>query len=171
LKRQARSYWCGVASIANALEVLGIARSQREIQRLCHVSPEAGTDEVEMKRALLANGCDVDEWHDEYFDDNSVWWVRDSVTAGNPVILCVDQSEHWVTVIGICGDRFVLFDPSRNAGIEVHSADTLAERWADDEDGYYGLAISVRKHDDNESTARDHRDAGDREDDPRQGSR
>jgi hypothetical protein len=57
----------------------------------------------------------------------------------------VDASEHWVTVIGLCGKRFVLFDPSRNAGIEVHSADTLAERWKDDEDGYYGLAVSVRK--------------------------
>jgi ABC-type bacteriocin/lantibiotic exporter with double-glycine peptidase domain len=143
VKRQAKSYWCGLASIANALEVLGIRRSQREIDRLCHVSPEAGCDEVEMKRALLANGCDVDEWPG--IDcDTALRWVDGCMGDGMPVILCVDDDEHWVTVIGTCGPRYIVFDPSRNAGIEVHSPPSLAARWVNAAGDYYGLGVSLK---------------------------
>jgi len=142
VKRQARSYWCGVASIANALEVLGIRRSQREVERLCHVSPEAGTDEVEMKRALLANGMAVDEWSSKDLDDTIDWLTRHLASAG-PAVLCVDDWEHWVTAIGLCGDAIVLYDPSRNHGVEVHTAQSLAHRWAS-EGIYYGIGLSSR---------------------------
>lgn len=143
MRAQRKGYWCGIASIANALEVLGIRRTQREIAKLCHVTPSAGTNETEMKRALLANGVGVDEWHTAS-DAGAQTWLRDHLLQHGPVILVVDQSDHWVTVIGFCNDRFVVFDPSRNSGIEVHDGDSLFARWKDDEDGYYGIGVSLR---------------------------
>lgn len=141
VKRQSTSYFCGVASIANALEALGIRRSQREIARLCHVTPEAGTNENEMLRALFANGLKVDAWHSAEAKQSDEWlWLQ----VGNygPAILSVDACEHWVTVIGVCATDYIIFDPSRNHGIEVHTFATLKERWFDCDDGYYGLGCS-----------------------------
>lgn len=150
MKKQSKSWWCGVASIANALEVLGIRRSQREVARLCHVSPEAGTDETEMKRALLANGVGVDEWDSTRYEGmspkppiRSVNWVEFCLTLGRAVILCVDDDEHWVTAIGLCGRRVIVFDPSRNHGIEVHRPASLAARWMNSDGVFYGLGVSL----------------------------
>ncbi len=142
MKRQINSHYCGVASIANALEVLGIRRSQREIARLCDVRPEVGTDETELKRALLGNRVDVDEWlHKE--DENSRAWLYSHLFGSGPVVLCLDESDHWSTAIGVCKDKFLVFDPARDCGVEVHSWDTLRFRWRDTEDGFYGVGVSL----------------------------
>jgi ABC-type bacteriocin/lantibiotic exporter with double-glycine peptidase domain len=147
VKRQSKSYWCGVASIANALEVLGIRRSQREIARLCDVSPEAGCNETELKRALLANGVQVDEWKaikdHEADDDASEDWLWSHIANRGPAILCVDDDDHWVTVIGTCGFNYIVFDPSRNQGIEVHTPESLADRWMSSDFEYYGIGVSL----------------------------
>lgn len=144
MRAQRKGYWCGVASIANALEVLGIRRAQREIAKLCHVTPSAGTNEVEMMRALLANGVAVDEYSGDWGKD-AYYWVLDSLDKGWPCVLCVDNDEHWVTAIGKCGEHSVLvFDPSRNSGIEVHDTTTLPIRWGNEDGIYYGLAITHR---------------------------
>jgi ABC-type bacteriocin/lantibiotic exporter with double-glycine peptidase domain len=144
MKRQAKGYWCGVASIANALEVLGIKRSQREIARLCDVSPEAGTNETEMKRALLANGVQVDEWNGAG-DSNLAWqWLQRHLRDYGPVILCVQNDEHWVTAIGLCDQvRVIIFDPSRNQGIEVHSPRTIETLWLNEDQVRYGIGVSL----------------------------
>jgi ABC-type bacteriocin/lantibiotic exporter with double-glycine peptidase domain len=142
MKHQRKSFWCGIASIANALECLGIKKTQREIARLCDVNPAAGTDETEMKRALLA--CGITEI------DEACWTALGPALAGlhvwaaaGPVILCVDNDEHWVTVIGKCSASFVVFDPSRNHGVEVYKPLELAARWGNIDGQYYGLALSL----------------------------
>jgi hypothetical protein len=142
MRHQRKGYWCGIASIANALEVLGVRRTQREIAKLCHVTPEAGTDETEMKRALLANGVGLDEWHSD-IESDSLWWVDKCMGEGWPTIICTDLDEHWCTVIGTCGPRYVLFDPSRNTGVEILTPPALAKRWVNQDGIYYGLGCSL----------------------------
>jgi ABC-type bacteriocin/lantibiotic exporter with double-glycine peptidase domain len=141
MRPQRKGYWCGIASIANALEVLGIRRTQREIAKLCDVRPDCGTDETEMKRALLANGVTIDEWVSKGYSNEPGDWLSNQLCTG-PAILCVDNDEHWVTAIGVCGPRFIVFDPSRNHGIEIHSWDSLAARWVNDDCVYYGIGVS-----------------------------
>lgn len=152
MRQQRKGYWCGIASIANALEVLGIRRTQREIAKLCVVTEgddedpgdgtydPGGTDETEMKRALLANRVTVDEWSDTDVG-RSVGWAHAHASTAGPVILCVDDDEHWVTVIGTCGVRMLVFDPARNSGIEVHTQVSLAARWVNQDGVYYGMGV------------------------------
>lgn len=143
MRPQRTGYWCGVASIANALEVLGIRRTQREIAKLCDVTPETGTDEVEMKRALLANGVAVDEWYGDKFAEEQSWaWVKSHLLNAGPVVLCVDDEDHWVTAVGLCAGMVIVFDPSRNTGIEVHNWLTLMLRWRTADGVYYGIGVS-----------------------------
>lgn len=100
-----------------------------------------------MKRALLANGVGVDEWSElinpGFSNDECDQWLYLHLGNRGPAILCVDNDDHWVTVIGICQDRYIVFDPSRNQGIEVHTWESLAERWVNAEGVYYGLGISL----------------------------
>lgn len=141
MRSQRKGHWCGIASIANALEVLGIRRTQREIAKLCDVNEAAGTNETEMYRALLANGIAVDPWQSsEWYPATA--WLHDHVIARGPAILCVDDDEHWVTVIGWCAGRWVVFDPSRNTGVETHDDASLCARWVNSDGIYYGIGVS-----------------------------
>jgi hypothetical protein len=102
-----------------------------------------------MKRALLANGVDVDEWHHQDAGDkgatSSMLWLQRHLLEHGPAILVVDESEHWITVLGsVAQTTFIAFDPSRNHGVEVHSWDSLVDRWRDPEDGFYGLGVVLR---------------------------
>lgn len=125
---QKRDYTCGIAAIQNALECIGVKKTQGQIMRLCHCDPDEGTPEEEMKRGLLACGASV--W--EIQETKSVKAfsnLHEALETHGPVILCVDAWEHWLTVIGLCGPRYVVFDPARGAGIRVYDAAGLSTRW------------------------------------------
>ncbi len=152
MKRQSKSYWCGVASISSALEVLGIKRSQKEVARLCHVTPSAGTDETEMKRALLANQVNIDEYTyslpyhaggTSNLEQKPTAWLWNQLNNYGPAILCVDNDEHWVTAIGVCNFNWIVFDPSRDTGVEIHTDESLKDRWVNSDGVFYGLGCSL----------------------------
>lgn len=145
MKAQGKAWTCGVAAAANALECLGIKATQAQVAKHCHTGPVEGTDETEVKRALLAYGCGVDEWefHMEVLSHD---WLRSHLTRRGPVILCVDDWEHYITCIGVCGERYACFDPSLGAGIRVYTRAGLNTRWclsrAKSGPVYFGLGVS-----------------------------
>jgi ABC-type bacteriocin/lantibiotic exporter with double-glycine peptidase domain len=73
-----------------------------------------------------------------------VWWLDNHLVESGPAILCVDDDEHWVTAIGVCQERFVVFDPARNTGVEIHDMHSLARRWVNSDGVYYALGIAQR---------------------------
>jgi hypothetical protein len=110
------------------------------LDRLCHVSPEEGCNEDELKRALLANNVQVDEWFSVDRKKSVSWLARHCAQVG-PAIICVDSWEHWCTVLSVAANhRWVVFDPSRNHGVEIHDDQSLLARW-ECEDGIYGVGI------------------------------
>lgn len=143
MKHQSRDYMCGVAAIQNALECVGITKySQGAIKRLCHVDPDEGTPEDEIMRGLLACGAQVDEASHNTVHE-AVYWLQESTDCGSPAIICVDDEEHWVTVIGSLGSQFVVFDPARGQGLRLYSSKGLATRWRSrTKPFYYGIAVS-----------------------------
>ncbi len=147
MRAQQRPYSCGVASIQNALECLGIKRTQGQIRKVCHCDPVDGTHETEVIRGLLACGAKVDEWADPG-KLTSMRWLQTHLLDRGPIILCVDRWEHWVTAIGTLNQTtFLVFDPARGTGLRVYDWDGLATRWrlgkADGGPSYYGLGVSL----------------------------
>lgn len=140
MKIQRKPFWCGPASIANALEVLGVKTTQGEVAKRCHVDAASGCSEEEIKRGLLSYGVEVDETalHDPTLAD---LWLWRQVTHYGPAILCVDSWEHWVAVIGSCRDRYAVFDPSLGAGLKIYRRDGLLTRWRT-EKSYYSIGVS-----------------------------
>ncbi len=159
MKAQQRTYSCGIASIQNALECLGIKRTQGAIRKLCLCTEDGetaedleadadagGTPEEELVRGLLACGARVDVWHAPG-RLNSMHWLQQHLWDRGPAIVCVDSDEHYVTAIGILNQTtFVVFDPARGVGLRIYDWHGMATRWAvgrkSGGPSYYGIGVS-----------------------------
>ena len=156
VKFQQRPYWCGPASIQNALRALGCRVGQERIAKIAGSTKEDGTDEVGIQQAIKSLGYN----HNELCTD--VWnqaksWLDDAVVAGNPVLLCVESWQHWVCVIGALGGRpemrYIIVDPARyehnksENGVHSWSWKTLAKNWrashkmSRSEGSYYAISV------------------------------
>lgn len=150
MRLQEKPGWCSVACVQNALRCLGIKKPQRAIKALMDLTDE--TYEEEIVRALLANGVSADS-HIALDANVAREWLDWHVGNHGPAIVLVDDSEHFVTVIGICGDSYIVFDPSNVAqaetenGVRVYSWRSLKARWqAFDEAGQrFWFAVGVSK--------------------------
>lgn len=132
----------------NAARALGIRVAEGRIRALAGTT-EDGTDEDELIAAARGIGLKATAHHSA--DQSAAWaFVRANVLDGRPCVLCIDQWRHWVTVIGIVGDRVLLCDPNdtkKNAsenGIYSLSRPDLLRRWRhpSDEEPFYAIAIS-----------------------------
>jgi ABC-type bacteriocin/lantibiotic exporter with double-glycine peptidase domain len=140
------SYWCGLASAANALECLGIVVDQEHLATLCHVTKRHGTSETELMRALLAYKVKVDPW-DSRRRRRSTQWLQAHLWDRGPAILCVDSQQHWIVAIGILNQTSIwVFDPATGCGLERIEIGELADRWRLPNrfkgPNYYGVGVS-----------------------------
>lgn len=110
-----------------------------------------GCDENDLIRALDALGCQFAEFGTEHHGEARAWLLTHA--AHCPLIICVDQWEHWVCIAGQCGDRLWLLDPAREPWNTKHNGvwpllpKTIIKRWRtarrirDDGPAFYGLAL------------------------------
>ena len=116
------SYSCGPCAISAALETLGKTASLDMLMDYAGTSVRSGTDEQGVMNALRTLGLTatpISRQHD------SLWQlVLSALDSGAPVILCVDDHDHWVTAIGHIGGptggRVIVFDSenrSSNAAV------------------------------------------------------
>ncbi len=154
MRYQVKPGWCGAAAIQNALQIHGRRVGQERIAELAGTSVEEGTDEHGIIAALDALGFAPTEFTTDNLT-SARRWVR-SFASIAPLILCVDQLEHWVCVAGGCGERLYVFDSSRDPwnkrenGAWSISVASLLKRWrnsrrkAGDFGLYYGIAVLPR---------------------------
>lgn len=142
---QHRPHWCGLASIQAAAHCFGIYKSQGYLRRLVDCNPDAGTDEVEMQRGLLALGLDVDIL-DRALECDAKAWLNMHLQLHGPAILCVDSHDHWVCCLGKAGPIYTVWDPARDEGLRTYDWPALAERWCLSKisggPNFYGLGIA-----------------------------
>lgn len=146
MRRQTGDHDCGPTSIANAFEYHHRRVGLRGLRDLCGTTISDGTDEHAIVRALVAYGCGVDE-HAGDDARAALAWVRESLEADRPVLLCVDRWEHWVTVIG-AQRQFVIYDSGpEHGGTFVLRDKDLRRRWEAAKrvrgraPRFYGLAV------------------------------
>ncbi|HET7038628.1 MAG TPA: cysteine peptidase family C39 domain-containing protein [Gemmatimonadales bacterium] len=126
--QQSTSYECGPYALKHALKMLGVFVDERRLGRLAGTTP-AGTDEVQLARAADRVGCDLPLLR--AFDPAR---ARELLTAqlarGIPSLLCVDQWDHWIAVVGGDGERFAILDSAVPAVAVPIDWEKLAARWA-----------------------------------------
>jgi ABC-type bacteriocin/lantibiotic exporter with double-glycine peptidase domain len=130
---------CGPASVANALEALGIKRTQTECETLCKTSGTDGTSARNIIKAVQSLGCKgavVKEKRAAVAMLMMGHWL----TQGRPMIICVDEASHWVAVVGKLGERILVADPADNELVVSCDSAEMVDWWTATS-GYYGVVL------------------------------
>ncbi len=126
--RQPNDWTCGPFALKHALVTLGRLADEDSIARVAHPHWWAGTDEVKLARAARHFDCDLPLVRREDPERAFGTLVR-YVAQGLPVILCVDDWGHWVTVVRYQNERFVVIDSKDEPVLQVMSWRELRNRW------------------------------------------
>lgn len=124
--------------------------AERSVVPLAGTTEADGTGDDGICEAVRALGCTATPY--ETAEAKAAWgWLVDSLRVGRPVILCVDDWQHWVTALGMAGDRVVVFDPANTAknsaenGIFVGGKRELMRRWRGRRsDRFSGIAVGKK---------------------------
>lgn len=135
---------CGSTAVKNALCALGIDRSTEECEILCGTTATQGTPPHKMIKGLESiHELDVQVIREKR-PEIALLLLRDSLRDGRPVILLVDNAEHWITAIGLLGERIQIADGADNELVTSNNADGTIKRWCNatsKRTPYYGIRI------------------------------
>lgn len=155
LTKQPDEYSCGPTCVSNSLYLLGNAKvSFDDIKQACGTRWWNGTDESGLRRALRRLGYEGLEaqWPHKSDRKAALTWLREQHAQNHPVILCVDNFDHWVLAAGSTEKTIIVLDPyggHRGATTSTYSRTALAERWwsvdKEKKEGYfYAMAVIPR---------------------------
>ena len=126
---QPNKWQCGPFALKHALIMLGKIVNEREVSRIAGTHWWAGTDEIKLSRAAKAYDCEMKIIRRK----NSLRAKRELLLAlkkGSPALLCVDQWNHWITVVGAERDKFILIDSREAPVVCIDTWRALRRRWA-----------------------------------------
>jgi hypothetical protein len=125
---QPNDWSCGPFALKHALVALGRLADAEEIATIAHPHWWSGTDEVRLARAARAFDCDlplVRRLDADLARGALVRYARQRI----PVLLCVDEWAHWITVVRHEATRFVVLDSRHEPVLNVLSWQKLRNRW------------------------------------------
>jgi len=151
MRYQQVGWSCGAAAVVNTLRAFG-RRVAESCVRTHAGTNKTGTENTGILASLRAFGLAGVEYNGT--SKNHAWrWLQGALLQGSVVILSVDRWTHWVTCIGLVGDRVILIDSTnaiankRENGIHVIPKEKLIRRWhhAKQSDEYSLYAICASK--------------------------
>lgn len=139
---------CGPAAASNALEAMGIRRSQAEMEGLCKTTAAGGTDNRKMLAGLRrVDGVDATVL-DEAREDVAILRLFAALDHGQAVLLLVDPTDqdtegsHWVAAVGLLGPRILVADSAANDLVTSYDKPGLCARWkCRGRRPYYGVIL------------------------------
>lgn len=138
MKYQSRKSSCGPAALMNALEAIGIKRTEDELSILSKQST-TGTSQGNLEKALTSLGVEFDRINEKR-GNVAAWAIGFHLRSGNSVVIIVDEFDHWISVVGILGDRYILCDSADNDLILFYSEEELLTRW-ECSGRFYGVIV------------------------------
>ena len=141
MKYQSSKSSCGPASLSNALEALGIERTEDELATLSK-QDTTGTTSINLRKAAEAVGVEVNNVVIQNAE-SAAWCVSYHMTAGHPGILVVDNDEHWVALVGHLNGTYIVADSADNDLLLFYSEEQLLERWRNEHCKYNGFFLAV----------------------------
>jgi len=131
MKFQSRKSSCGPAALGNALEALGIQRSEDELAALTKQTATGGTTGKALRTALGTIEGVINAEINESRSDVAALRLLQSLYDGRPVIVCVEKWEHWSVAAGVLGfgQRIVCIDSGDNDLVRLRTIDEFVEWW------------------------------------------
>ena len=112
----------------HALLHLGIVAGEKQISRLAGTNRERGSDDTQLARAARKFRCDMKVTR-HFGPDRARRALRSYLRRGIPVILCVDQWRHWITVVKVERGRFIALDSEKRTVLTTLLWGRLRNRW------------------------------------------
>jgi hypothetical protein len=125
---QPNLWQCGPFALKHALVVLGVLKDERELSRVAGTHWWHGTDELQLARAAQAFDCDLLTIRRADAERARRELVR-YLKRGIPVLLCVDEWGHWLTVVKFEQGRFILLDSREPKVLAIASWADLRRTW------------------------------------------
>jgi hypothetical protein len=125
---QPNDWSCGPFALKHALVALGRLVDEDKIATIARTHWWSGTDEIRLARAARAFDCDLESVRTLDADKARGILVK-KLRGGSPVLLCVDQWEHWITVVGHETSKFVIIDSDLDPVLDVVTWPQLRKRW------------------------------------------
>lgn len=130
---QEKPWSCGPASLVNVCDALGIDVSEKRVRELCDADKD-GTDEHQLLEAAEELDLRVKIIHTGDADASWNQLVKNAI-AGRPSVICTQNWDHWVAIIGVVGDKVILQDSANTEdnveqnGVHVLTKDQLIKIW------------------------------------------
>jgi ABC-type bacteriocin/lantibiotic exporter with double-glycine peptidase domain len=120
---------CGAVATSNALQAIGIASTPEAVRELAGTTGD-GTGAAGLKTAARKLGADVAliSTRDPSLAHDA---LRGALHAGASAVLLVDDSDHWVSAIGVNGSRILVFDSActKRKMVTAFERGPLLEAW------------------------------------------
>jgi hypothetical protein len=126
--RQPYDSTCGPFALKHALVTLGRLANEQAIADLAPAAWWNGTSELMLARAARHFDCDLPLVRRTSEERARAALVRH---MGNhlPALLCVDEWDHWITVVRHEQERFVILDSRHEPVLQVVEWPRLRDRW------------------------------------------
>lgn len=125
---------CGPYALRNALAAIGIERSAEELEKACGTSATNGTPTKGiLKAAAKIEGC-TPALLRETRRDIALLKLEHAVRNGRPVVIAwrtQDPGDHWVAVVGVLGDRYLIADAADSELVLSLAVEELEAKWRD----------------------------------------
>jgi ABC-type bacteriocin/lantibiotic exporter with double-glycine peptidase domain len=134
MKYQERAYSCGAAAVVNALRCFGTKITEVKVRHLAGTTKADGTSKDGMLQALSELNFEG-ELIDTVDEDDAWKEIVYGIEIGHPVIICISNLQHWVTVVGKLGNKFLIIDPTgaknnkKENGVKILSKGELITKW------------------------------------------
>ena len=142
MRYQSRKSSCGPASLANALEALGIERTEDELGTLSKQDAN-GTSSINLRKAAEAIGVEVVSIIEQR-EESAGWALSAFLRSGHSAVIVVDSDTHWIAVVGMLGDRFIVADAADNDLLLYYSLGELLSRWKNQNGKFGGFFLIGR---------------------------
>lgn len=121
---QLDGYSCGAQVVYSILDYYGINKSLDEIIKSLKTTEKNGTNTERILDYLMKNGLDV-----KINDKGTFSFIKNTINKGYPMLITVDDGEHWVVIYGYSNKGVYVLDSLGSRLFNQWSRKEFFERW------------------------------------------
>lgn len=125
---QPNDWSCGPFALKHALVAMGCLADEDDIAAIARTHWWSGTDEIRLAKAAQAYDCSL-PMERRRDAERARRALSEYVRKRVPVLLCVDDWGHWITVLRQREDKYVVVDSDLDPVLNVLTWSQLQRRW------------------------------------------
>ncbi len=121
---QLDSYSCGAQCVYMILNYFNTDKTLNEIKESLNTTETNGTDTKQILNYLINNGLDV-----QIYEKVTISSIQESISNGYPILITIDEGDHWIVVYGYSDDGIFVLNSSRSRFLNQWGYGEFIKRW------------------------------------------